>query len=315
MQPFNHSQQLPFRYFDSDIAKKRYPLVVSFRRIQKMAPSPIESSNSVSICDIHRLDTKLRDNNEVVTMKIMSKYGGKYGGFAMQKNNYCSDSQTCRNLASNDKQKSQLDSLFDEKVLERARSDKGYVFPKEKFHGNAKLLLSVNDDILRKAVINCDEDSFDQHVDIQHNPSRNMISNHHLPKDRSGGRHRIPFNNVMRRKLQTITSSPADRHMIDDDVLNCGGVERKNDFMTKEENGRDFAFRTLITANEKMRNRKSMESETCEKAFKSMNKSLSAPTFLPLKKLSTCMKRVENGEDSSEVTKSVSMLSLDKSIL
>lgn len=86
MQPFpNNQQQIPFRYFDSDMAKKR-PLVVSFRRIHKMTTNnDINNGNSngngnisdaittadiVSICDIHRI--KENKNESLMAMRKLS---------------------------------------------------------------------------------------------------------------------------------------------------------------------------------------------------------------------------------------------------
>lgn len=294
MQPFNHSQQLPFRYFDSDMARKR-PLVVSFRRIQKMTPNNFD--NSVSICDIHRLDTKLRDNNEVMTMKIMSKYGDNSQRIAKQRNNHYGESQSCRNFKSGDKQRPQLDSLFDEKAFDPNHSDKGCVFPKEKFYGNAKLL-SVNDDILRKVITDCDEDSFGQRVDSRHISYRNIVSPHHLKKIEMR-RKNLFKNDKDEKKIRTITPAAADNKMIDGAEQSHKRHEMKNDF-AEEEDRQHNLFDEVITTSDRRRKKKQPESEPTVKAF---SKSSSAPNIFLCKKLSTCMENL----DPNKISTSVSM--------
>lgn len=177
---------MPFRYFDSDMAKKR-PLVVSFRRIQKMTPNTAENCDSVSICDIHRLDVKPRDNNEITTMKILSRYNSNPLRMKIQTKRHSKDSQCCRNFLSSDKQKLQLDSLYDEN-RDMNSDDKGCVYPKEKFYGNAKILLTMNDDILRKDIIDCEEDSLERHVDTGRSNRFNVPKRHHLGKDETRNR-------------------------------------------------------------------------------------------------------------------------------
>lgn len=63
-QPNTSSQQIPFRYFDSNIVRKNLPLVVSFKRINKLEmKSNDDASDVVSICDIHRLkELNLRES-------------------------------------------------------------------------------------------------------------------------------------------------------------------------------------------------------------------------------------------------------------
>lgn len=312
MQPFNHSQQLPFRYFDSDMARKR-PLVVSFRRIQKMTPNNLDNCSSVSICDIHRLDTKMRDNNEVMTMKIMSKYGSNPTRITMQRKGFCNESQSCRNFSSHDKQKSQLDSLFDENVFDPNHTDRGCAFPKEKFYGNAKLLLTMNDDILRKAIIDCDEDSYNQHVDVKHNAHRNLASTHYLTKDKTRYKNRSYFkNDVDQNRLQTITSTAADNRMIGAIWKTRRDCDVKNGFLSElGTESKHRAYETLITARHKQPRQNWMEYETIELRNKTIGKSSSVPTFYPLNKLSTCAERSKRGKAPERIQKSVSMLSVN----
>lgn len=298
MQPFNHSQQLPFRYFDSDMAKKR-PLVVSFRRIQKMTPSNFDHCNSVSICDIHRLDTKLRDNNEVMTMKIMSKYGSN-AMRAMQKNVHCSDNQSCRNLQSYDKSK----SLYDESAFERNHVDKGCVFPKEKFYGNAKLLLNVNDDILRKAIIDYDKDSHELDADSKMPKSQRNVSTNHLTKDKTGHKSRLTFKSDMKKRPNPTVTSSADTKMIDEAARYHQRDEMKNHFLSDDD---DCRLRNFETA----KSQSPSENETARKLSWKMSKSSSAPTVFQTKKLSVCMQRMEN-EKAFERAKHVSMLNVEK---
>lgn len=285
------------------MAKKR-PLVVSFRRIQKMTPNNFDNCDSVSICDIHRLDTRMKDNNEAMTMKMMSKCGANQWRIAMQKSGYCRESQSCRNFASSDKQKSQLDSLFDENPCEKSHNDKGCVFPKEKFYGNAKLLLTMNDDILRTSIIDCDEDSYGQHVDKLYNSHR------HLKKDGKGDKNRFPFKNDRDLKLQTISSTPDDNKMIDEAVKNHKETSMKSRFSSQKDESR--FFESLILTSDKQRNRNRKENETQKEAFGKMNKSSSAPSVFLQTKLSPFSGKAEDIKASFHIPKSVSMLKIRK---
>lgn len=280
MQPFNHGQQIPFRYFDSDTARKR-PLVVSFRRIQKMTPNNLENSNSVSICDIHRIDTKLRDCNDVMTMKIMPKYGSNL----IQRSTHCNGSQSCRNFSSNSRQKSRMDSLFVENNNDSGHSEKGCVFPKEKFYGNSKLMLTMNDEILRKAVIDCEEDSFAQRVDVC-NRSQRRIASHRLTWTRN--KNGPLFKSDRNKRLRTIGSATDDSRMIDELAQYYKGNIRKNDFVLRKR------YSEKITVNDealdKALNKDLLEYETTLRAFGKISKSSSTPSVFPSTKLSSCVK-------------------------
>lgn len=302
MQPFNsHSQQLPFRYVDSDMAKKR-PLVVSFRRIQKMTPNSLDTCGSVSICDIHRLDTKVRNNNELMTMKIMSKYGANFSCSANSRKE-CLESQSYRNFATMDKQR-QLDSLFDENLFDGNVPDKASVFPKEKFYGNAKLLMTVkDDDMLRKSIADdFDEDPYDRYISMKHNSHRWFTSHNVSAKD-SAKQHdvRPKFRGS---QLETITSSASDNKMIDgkNGVKKCKATEVRNHFLWSEE---EIAERRicekLITAKDKRRS--TVNPRVCG----GLPKSSSAD--IPLKKLSAFKEQLESGETLGTMQKSVSLLS------
>lgn len=303
MQPFSN-QQLPFRYFDSDMAKKR-PLVVSFRRIQKMTPNNFDNCDSVSICDIHRLDTRMKDNNEATTMKMTSKNETNQWRISMQKSGYCMDSQSCRNFASNDKQKTQLDSLFDEKNFDKSHYDKGCVFPKEKFYGNAKLLLTMNDDILRTSIIDCDKDSFGQRVDNSH---QNSLSTRHWKRDGRKNKKRFPFNSDREQKLQTISSTPDDNKMIDEAERKLKGVSMKNEFLSPTNENR--ISESLIITSDKQRDKRRMENETRNEAFGKLNKSSSAPSIFLQTKLSPFSGKPEDVKASFHIPKSASMLKI-----
>lgn len=131
MQPYS-TQNQTFRYFDS-----KRPLVVSFRRVNKVT-LPNNPQNSVdrcnSICDIHRIDlNKFADNK----MLLKSKYFQRLSPYET--------SQSCRNF---NRIESERKNHFD--TVEILQRDKVAIkYPKEKFHGNAKLIFALNEDILR----------------------------------------------------------------------------------------------------------------------------------------------------------------------
>jgi hypothetical protein len=305
MQPFNnHSQQLPFRYFDSDMAKKR-PLVVSFRRIQKMTPNNLDTCGSVSICDIHRLDTKVRDNNELMTMKIMSKYGANFSCSTNGRKG-CQESQSYRNFPSMDKQR-QLDSLFDENLYDGNVSDKGLVFPKEKFYGNAKLLVTVKDDMLRKAIVDdFDEDPYDRYISMKHKSHRRYFSSHIASTKEGAAKNDGEKPKFRSSQFETITSSASDNKMIDGAVKGCRATEVENHFLWGEEDIERRICEKMIAGKDK-RQCLRFESRTNVRAFKGLPKSSSAD--IPLKKLSTFKEQSENGKAYGTMQKSVSMLS------
>lgn len=294
MQPFGHSQQLPFRYFDSDMAKKR-PLVVSFRRIQKMTPSHSDKCDSVSICDIHRLDTKARDNNELMTMKIVSKHGSNPSRMAMQRRTTCNENQSCRNFSSSDKQKLQLESLYDRNVCDPITSDKSIVYPKEKFYGNAKILLTMNNDVLRKDIIDCDDDSFDRPCDNELT-RWNVSQRHHLTKDRCGrtfktkeGKSQVKYN---------------DSQMIDGFVK---ADERQSNFLSTNWDAHSNLYKTNRNKQQRTSN---AENETRKLTWKSIPKSSSTTMIYHLKKLSTGKDKSFGPKAPSKPNKSVSLLSI-----
>lgn len=293
MQPFGHSQQQPFRYFDSDMAKKR-PLVVSFRRIQKMAPSYSDKCDSVSICDIHRLDTKPRDNNEVMTMKIISKYGSNPSRMAMQRRAACNESPSCRNFSLSDKQKLQLESLYDENACDSIASEKNIVYPKEKFYGNAKILLTMNNDVLRKDIIDCDDDSFDRPCDNEHT-RWNVSQRHHLTKDRCGRTFKMKEGKTQVRS--------DDNQMIDGFVKADG---RHSNFLSTNWDVNSNLYRT--NGNKQLRTN-TAENGTKKLTWKSIPKSSSTTMIYHLKKLSTGKDKCAKAPLKAK--KSVSLLSIN----
>ena len=128
MQPYS-TQNQTFRYFDS-----KRPLVVSFRRVNKVTlpNDPINSAERCSsICDIHRLDLSNVDNNKMLPK---SKYS--------RRPPFPANSQSCRNFnVIENWQKSNFNGNLKERTP--------ITYPKEKFHGNAKLLLNANERNLR----------------------------------------------------------------------------------------------------------------------------------------------------------------------
>ena len=312
MQPFSHNQQLPFRYFDSDMAKKR-PLVVSFRRIQKMTPHTLDSCESaVSICDIHRLDFKPRDSSEVATMKIISKYNSKPLRVGMQKKGFkdLKESQSCRTFLMRDKQKPQPTSLFDEHVydLTNKASDKGCVFPKEKFYGNAKILLTMNNDILRKDVIDCDEESFERRVDRDFCAGWGISHRHNLTMGEN------------RKKQQRHWKSRMEKNEVildDNEMIDGWGKFYKTDKRSSYSLSRDWdhehdLYKSLMTSHD-TKSSNIVESETRARSLdkkRTIPKSFSTSTFYTLKKLSSGRNKMENGKAPLKAQKSVSMLSI-----
>lgn len=81
MQPsLGNQQQIPFRYFDSDMMRKR-PLVVSFRRVQKMKPMAVdENSSYIDFCDIHRLK-ELNNESKLKRTSQVSRHKGRSSSF------------------------------------------------------------------------------------------------------------------------------------------------------------------------------------------------------------------------------------------
>lgn len=285
------------------MAKKR-PLVVSFRRIQKMTPTSAE--RSVSICDIHRLDTSFKDNNEVMTMKIMSKYGANPLRCSLLRRGFCGENHSCRSHASNDKQKSRLDSLFDERTFEAGTSDKGCVFPKEKFYGNAQLLLTMNDDILRKAVTDCNDNSYERHVDTKYNFHRKLPSANRLTMDASGRqRNRLSFkNNLEFNKDLAYAAMPADNEMIDGDgdIQCCKAATVENDYLSN----REKSERQHLREKKNISEQEPVENETPSKAFA---KSSSFPISFHVAQYSLGVERA--GKAQENIRKSVSTLSVN----
>jgi len=234
MQP---SQQPLFRYFDSDMAKKR-PLVVSFRRVQKMVPNNCSTTDRCnSFCVVQRLDTNKSKDNDIVTMKLHSKYNTnttrnlvqKGGGFC------CGENQSSRNFHSmnnnnnnnssnsnNNYKKRALFELFDgDKSHSYQDNNNKNVFPKEKFYGSAQLQLghASNDDILRKvAVIDCSAGSpFDRQVESKQNVNRKICFGRKLTKDNrtiNGGLFsKNDIDEDMTTPQTSILSPPPPRHI------------------------------------------------------------------------------------------------------
>lgn len=131
MQPFSTQNQQAFRYFSDS----KRPLVVSFRRVNKVKlPNALEKSTSDrcnSICDIHRV-VELDESK----MSLKSRYCRRLSPYRI-------DSQSHIDM----RQRTHFDNDNDDESPYRDK--KTITYPKEKFHGNAKLLFTINDDILK----------------------------------------------------------------------------------------------------------------------------------------------------------------------
>lgn len=289
------------------MAKKR-PLVVSFRRIQKMPPNNMENNcgASVSICDIHRIDTKLNDSNDVTTMKGgLSKHSSNPLRITMQKK-----SQSCRNVPSNDKQKFQLDSLYDESFSDLNLPDKGCVFPKEKFYGNAKLLLTMNNGISRKTIIDCDKDSHDQMTAMKYKIHHDFDSALNLTDNDFRYTIGLPS------KLIPVKGIHHAIKLAHTSNSKISGVERKH---KENEEKEEFSLdriemvQRLNSEMPKMRhNQRSKNMVGDETGNKGLEKSLSAPSVCALQKLKAFeqneLEQMESCEAFKEIQKSVSSL-------
>lgn len=129
MQPFStQNHQQTFRYFSDS----KRPLVVSFRRVNKVKlPNALEKSidRCNSICDIHRV-VEFDENK----MSMKSRYCRRLSPYKF-------DSHIDM------RQRTQFDNDSDESPHRENKIS--ITYPKEKFHGNAKLLFTINDDILK----------------------------------------------------------------------------------------------------------------------------------------------------------------------
>lgn len=132
MQPFstNQSHQQTFRYFSDS----KRPLVVSFRRVNKVKLPNASEKNSErcnSICDIHRV-VECDGNDSKMSLK-----NRRFSSYKIDSQMFHVDMSRQR-------------PHFDNEDEESPQRDKRTItYPKEKFHGNAKLLFTINDDILK----------------------------------------------------------------------------------------------------------------------------------------------------------------------
>lgn len=131
VQPFNSHQQT-FRYFSDN----KRPFVVSFRRVNKLVMpnnnNPTLIDRCSSICDIHRheLDSKNRHCRRPFRQS--------------------NGSQSCRNFNYIDGKAAKAHFDNEEESPQHDRDRITITYPKEKFHGNAKLMLTINaDDVLK----------------------------------------------------------------------------------------------------------------------------------------------------------------------
>ncbi|CAO1426919.1 unnamed protein product [Diamesa serratosioi] len=185
VQPFNQNQH-SFRYLDSDLARRR-PLVVSFRRIHKIQKQQIDRCSSN--CDVHHMDMKVKrtcsnDNIGCITTKSFPKYNNNNNNININntttastiiqlKTGFCGEinsNYSCRNVdldrksIAHGKHSTHFRTYLDNKQSDLSEGitmlEEKYVFPKEKYYGNAKLQ-AMDDDHLRKSVIDCDEEELD----------------------------------------------------------------------------------------------------------------------------------------------------------
>lgn len=273
-----------------------------------MTPHNLDGCSSVSICDIHRLDTKIRDNNEVMTMKIMSKYGANPRlGFAMQRKGAYNESQSCRNFSLNDRQKSQLDSLYDDNDI--SAPDKGCVFPKEKFYGNSKLMVTMNDDILGKAVIDCDGD--DGRLDTKFISYRSNAPSNYLSKEDIKSRSRFLFKSDIDHNRHPTNSS--DNRMIDEAAKYHKGIVTENNFSSRREEYECKSYGAMMNTRDKRRYESNMENGTAMKAFGTIGKSSSSPTSFGIARLKHQSDGIEESfKAPKKIQKSVSSLSINR---
>lgn len=183
VQPFNQNQH-SFRYLDSDLARRR-PLVVSFRRIHKIQKPQIDRCSSN--CDVHHMDMKLKrtcsnDNIGCITTKSFPKFFNNNNSIINNtatstiiqlKNGFCGEingNYSCRNFDldrksfAHGKHSTHFRTYLDDKQCDLSDGitmlEEKYIFPKEKYYGNAKLQV-MDDDHFRKSVIDCDEEELD----------------------------------------------------------------------------------------------------------------------------------------------------------
>lgn len=211
MQPFStqNQQQMTFRYFDS-----KRPLVVSFRRINKITQNNFTLEHCNTISDIHRIDVgagataggggkggngKMENGHDKMTLKTLQKYGVnnvslRNGMTKCNNTNLYSENQSCRNFNYMDKHKAahfQAQYGDDDEIYDENRLDKVTVtYPKEKFYGNAKLMFTMNDDdMLRKRRIDSveNDDEFILNA-IANNCSHERVTSMRKMRDRNNHR-------------------------------------------------------------------------------------------------------------------------------
>lgn len=292
IQPFSHQQQLSFRYFDSDMARRR-PLVVSFRRIQKMNPNNLSTTEQFqSICDVHRTNAKL--NDEYATMKLISKYGRNV---FHHRNDICFENQSCNRFCSNVKHKTFLESFCDGEMCDKN------VFPKEKYYGNAKILPTVNDDILKKNTNESDQERNRGNADNKQFLQRRNFTGYNLMRNYEKKRYDVDG------KLKTMKKFSSIPRILTDDMEEkkyekCEKGIDKNEFSSsgnRINRPNDVNFTELKTS------QKAPGSKMCDKSkfllidskpvkatgggFRTYKKSFSAPSLVPS---SIFMERTEN---------------------
>ena len=164
---------------------RRRPLVVSFRRIHKIQKPQIDRCSSS--CDVYNVDLKLKrtcsnDNIGCITTKSFPKFFNNNNTndnntttstIIQLKNGFCSEinsNYSCKNFAldrksiAHGKHSTHFRTYLDDKQYNLSEGitmlEEKYVFPKEKYYGNAKLQ-AMDDDHLRRSVIDCDEEELD----------------------------------------------------------------------------------------------------------------------------------------------------------
>jgi hypothetical protein len=147
MQPFSaqNQQQMTFRYFDS-----KRPLVVSFRRVNKMTQNNFTLEHCNSVNDFHRIDMSGAGCGSSYGLNMIKEKSPKYCLNAVTRNGAIKSSENpaFRNFNYIDKQRAHFEVQYDDADDDDIYDKATITYPKEKFYGNAKL--SMTEEALRK---------------------------------------------------------------------------------------------------------------------------------------------------------------------
>lgn len=233
MQPYStHNQQ--FRYFDS-----KRPLVVSFRRINKMNQNNLTLEHCNSINDFHRIDIggcgtnnvlicgKDSGNHDRATVKSLPKFNSHNNirnGMAKCNNSH-TENQSCRNFNYVDKHKAHFETQYDDDDDDdddTCDRNPTITYPKEKFYGNAKLKnngngssnCNNNEDILwrKHPIIDSREDEYNTAFS-----NNNMTSRKLMNKNRKTDQ----YQNLLKRQPQKSNGNDDDEEIFGAGKLNA----------------------------------------------------------------------------------------------